>query len=99
MLFRLHCDTFRTVQIEDHQLWVGKVQQVDVVGDAKDVEGVGAEEVFSLMYSDRHFRHVGATLIPSEGGDKSNSEDPGEVDGNMDDGSLQNEERGSGSGQ
>lgn len=93
VLFRLHCETFRTVQIEDHQLWVGKVQRVDVVGDAKDIEGVGAEEVFSLMYSDRHFRHVGRALIPAETG--GGREDPGSVDGDMDDGSLAGEEHGS----
>lgn len=92
VLFRLHCETFRTVQIEDHQLWVGKVQRVDVVGEAKDTEGVGAEEVFSLMYSDRHFRYVGGALIPAEtcGG----REDPGGVEGDMDDGSLAGEECG-----
>lgn len=97
VLFRLHCGIFRTVQIEDHQLWVGKVQRVDVVGDTKDIEGVGAEEVFSLMYSDRHFRRVGRALIPTEtsGGRR---EDPGSVEGDMDDGSLAGEEHGSISG-
>lgn len=98
VLFRLHCETFRTVQIEDHQLWVGKVQRVDVVGDVKDVEGSESREVFSLMYSDRHFRHVGRTLIPEEGGDENAKEGPGGVEENMDDGSLLSEERGSESG-
>lgn len=92
VLFRLHCETFRTVQIEDHQLWVGKVQRVDVVGDAKDTEGVGAEEVFSLMYSDRHFRYVGGALIPAE---TCGRENPGGAEGDMDDGSLAGEECGS----
>lgn len=95
MLFRLHCETFRTVQIEDHQLWIGKVQHVDVVGDAKDIGGVGAEEVFSLMYSDRHFRHVGSALIPGEASGGSGG--PG-VEGDMDDGSLPSEKCGSISG-
>lgn len=67
VMFRLRCETYRTVQIEDHQLWVGKVTGVDVVGEGKDVGGTGAEEVFSLMYSDRHFRRVGGTLVPHEG--------------------------------
>lgn len=96
VLFRLHCDTFRTIQIEDHQLWIGKVQHVDVVGEAKDIEGVGAEEVFSLMYSDRHFRHVGSALIPGEIG--GGREDPRGDEGDMDDGSLPSEKSGSVSG-
>lgn len=96
VLFRLHCETFRTVQIEDHQLWVGKVRHVDVVSDAKDIEGVGAEEVFSLMYSDRHFRHIGNALIPGEAG--RGKEDPGGAEGDMNDGSLPNEEHGSAGG-
>lgn len=96
VLFRLHCETFRTVQIEDHQLWVGKVQRVDVVGDVKDIEGVGAKEVFSLMYSDRHFRYVGRALIPAE--TCGEREDPRGVEGDMDDGSLAGEECGSVSG-
>lgn len=73
---------------------------MDLVGDAKDIEGVRAEEVFSLMYSDRHFRHVGRALIPAETGG-GRREDPGSVEGDMDDGSLAGEENGniSGSGQ
>lgn len=89
-MFRLECETHRTVQIEDHQFWVGRVTRVNVVGGAEDMNGVGTEEVFSLMYSDRHFRYVGDPLVPSEGS--------GEVEGNMDDGSLPSGELGAGSG-
>lgn len=92
-MFRLQCETHRTIQIEDHQLWVGKVTNVDVVAEETYVAGTGPEEVFSLMYSDRHFRHVGETLVPHEGAAVEE-----EVEENMDDGSLLAEERGSGSG-
>ncbi|KAH8155724.1 uncharacterized protein LAJ45_00734 [Morchella importuna] len=91
VMFRLQCETHRTIQIEDHQLWVGKVTKVDVVAEEKYVAGTGLEEVFSLMYSDRHFRHVGETLVPHEGAAVEE-----EVEENMDDGSLLAEERGSG---
>jgi Flavin reductase like domain len=63
VMFRLRCETYRTVQVEDHQFWVGKVVKVEN-GGAEEAKRGGGEEWFSLMYSDRHFRDVGEIVVP-----------------------------------
>ncbi|CUS09241.1 unnamed protein product [Tuber aestivum] len=62
VLYRLRCETYRSVQVEDHQFWVGRVVGVDFL--------VGEEETgFGLMYAEGMFRNVGREVGSDEGGD------------------------------
>ncbi|PUU74498.1 hypothetical protein B9Z19DRAFT_1092687 [Tuber borchii] len=60
VLYRLRCEAYKSVQIEDHQFWVGKVVGVDLL--------VGEEEAgFGLMYAEGMFRDVGRKVGSDEG--------------------------------
>lgn len=62
VLARLACTQHRVVQVQDHEVWVGRVVAIeDLAGGAAG----GAEEEGEpgLMYQNRRFRRVGAELV------------------------------------
>ncbi|RPB04890.1 hypothetical protein L873DRAFT_1825543 [Choiromyces venosus 120613-1] len=67
VLYRLRCETYRSVQIEDHQFWVGRVRGVDLLAEKEQEEGNG-EGGFGLMYAEGMFRDVGKEVGSDEGG-------------------------------
>ncbi|PWW75342.1 hypothetical protein C7212DRAFT_202663 [Tuber magnatum] len=62
VLYRLRCETYRSVQIEDHQFWVGRVVAVDFLVGERET-GLG------LMYAEGMFRDVGREVGAARGAD------------------------------
>jgi len=54
---RWRCRKYRVVQVEDHEIWVGRVVSVEVL----------AEGGLALGYADRRFRGMGKVVVPEFG--------------------------------
>lgn len=61
---RIWCTKERVVEVGDHEIWVGRVEEVEEVG-AWGEEGKGGE--WALVYGNRKFRSVGGEVRPEKG--------------------------------
>ena len=65
VLARLACTPHTVVQVQDHEIWVGRVVAIEhLAGGAADgADGADGAGEPGLMYQNRRFRRVGAELV------------------------------------
>lgn len=61
VLYRIRCETYRIVQVADHQVWVGRVRGVDVLAEGGKKAGV-------LVYAEGAFRDLESDNEPEDSG-------------------------------
>ena len=63
VMFRLYCTPSRNIPVQDHEIWVAKVDSIDYPPHGDLPFGIEPYAPLSLLYGDRHFRETGLHLI------------------------------------
>ncbi|KAF8441974.1 flavin reductase like domain-containing protein [Terfezia claveryi] len=63
VMFRLYCTPERTIPVQDHEIWVAKVERIEYPPHELGSYGIEPHAPLSLLYGDRSFRETGFHLI------------------------------------
>jgi len=59
VMARWGCEKYQVYEVEDHEIWVGRVKEVEVLVAGGEVD----EDEHGLMYVNRRFRTVGREMV------------------------------------
>ncbi|KAF8422396.1 flavin reductase like domain-containing protein [Tirmania nivea] len=63
VMFRLYCTPERTIPVQDHEIWVAKVERIEYPHHHLGTYGIEPYAPLSLLYGDRSFRETGFHMV------------------------------------
>lgn len=63
VMFRLYCTPTRNIPVQDHEIWVAKVDSIEYPPHGDIPFGLEPYAPLSLLYGDRHFRETGLHMV------------------------------------
>lgn len=63
VMFRLYCTPTKNIPVQDHEIWVAKVDRIEYPDHGNKPFGLEPYAPLSLLYGDRHFRETGLHMV------------------------------------